>query len=311
MQRTLRHFLSDIDVSADEQLGILDQADAMKRNRNAYRDALAGRILGMIFQKSSTRTRVAFEAGIIQLGGQAIFLSSKDIQIGRGEPVSDTGGVLSRYLDIIMIRTFSHAVVEDLAKACTIPVINGLDDLVHPCQGLADLMTIRERRGTLAGQQLVYVGDGNNMAHTLMLAGALAGMHVRVISPAHYAPDSDVVAQARQTGQAHGSRIEISTNSQDVDGADAIYTDVWTSMGQEDEVELRRKAFAGYQVNKAMMARAKPDALFMHCMPAHRGEEVSAEVMDGPHAVALQQAENRLHVQKSLMLFLMQQAGKA
>lgn len=258
----------------------------------------------MIFQKSSTRTRVSFEAGIIQLGGQAVFLSSKDVQIGRGEPVTDTAGVLSRYLDLIMIRTFAHDEVLQLAQAATIPVINGLDDLCHPCQALADLMTIRERRGTLAGVQLAYVGDGNNMATSLLCAGALAGMHVRVVAPPNYQPDAQMLASARRVAtERHGS-VEATSDLSAVAGADVVYTDVWASMGQEDQAEIRKRDFAAYQVNAALMRRAKPDALFLHCMPAHRGEEVTAEVIDGPQSAIFDQAENRLHAQKALMTFL-------
>jgi ornithine carbamoyltransferase len=299
----VRHFLTDLDVSADEQMAVLDLALAMKKDPSHYRNILANKILGMIFQKSSTRTRVSFEAGIIQLGGQAIFLSHKDVQIGRGEPVKDTGGVLSRYLDILMIRTFSHTVVEELARASSVPVINGLDDRVHPCQGLADLLTIYEHKKILQGLHLAYVGDGNNMAHSLLLAGTLAGMQVTIVTPPGYAPLPEIVEQARSL-----SEVRVTTDLSGVEGADAVYTDVWASMGQEEEADARIPVFAPYQVNTAVMRRAKPDALFMHCMPAHRGEEVSAEVIDGPQAVVLDQAENRLHVQKALMAFLLQKA---
>jgi ornithine carbamoyltransferase len=302
----VRHFTIDFDITGAEQSAILDRACDMKARPDEYRSMLAGRVLAMIFQKSSTRTRVSFEAGMVQLGGHGIFLSARDIQMGRGEPISDTGQVLSRYCDVIMIRTFGHDEVETLAKHSRVPVINGLDDLVHPCQALADLMTLREVRGTVKGQQMVFVGDGNNVAHSLMLAGALAGTHTRVVCPKGYEPDPSIVSKATTLGQATGARIEV-THDLDggVEGADAIYTDVWTSMGQEDETAKRKKAFAGFEVNAAMMKRAKKDAIFLHCLPAHRGEEVTPEVIDGPQSRVFDQAENRLHAQKALMTFLM------
>jgi len=300
-----RHFLTDLDISSDEQTKILNRALEMKAKPKDFRRTLEGRVLGMIFQKSSTRTRVSFEAGMIQLGGHAIFLSSKDIQMGRGEPISDTGQVLSRYLDVIMIRTFGHAEVEQLAKSSRVPVINGLDDLLHPCQVLADLMTIRENKKKIAGQQLVYVGDGNNMAHSLMWGGARAGLNVRIISPPDYSPKPEVVERARKEATATGARIEVTTDLNAVEGADVIYTDVWASMGQEAEVEKRKVAFAGYTVDDKMMKKAKKDTIFLHCLPAHRGEEVAAEVIDGPQSRVIDEAENRLHAQKALMAFLL------
>lgn len=304
-----RHFLNDTDLSSAEQANLLDRAIEMKARPAEFRGALAGKVLAMIFQKSSTRTRVSFEAGMVQLGGHAIFLSPRDIQMGRGEPVSDTGQVLSRYCDAIMIRTFDHAEVESLAKHSRVPVINGLDDLLHPCQALADLMTLREARGTTKGQQLVFVGDGNNVAHSLMLAGALAGTHVRVVCPKGYEPNPDIVGQARKLGQTSGSRIEVTSDLTGLEGADAVYTDVWASMGQEEEAEKRKKAFDGYQVNAALMKRVKKDAIFLHCLPAHRGEEVSAEVIDGPQSRVFDQAENRMHAQKSLLVLLVKDAA--
>ena len=301
----VRHLVIDHDLSSEEQATVLERAADMKERPDEYRSALAGRVLAMIFQKSSTRTRVSFESGMVQLGGHAIFLSSRDIQMGRGEPISDTGQVLSRMCDAIMIRTFGHAEVETLAKHSRVPVVNGLDDLVHPCQALADLMTLRELRGTVKGQQLVFVGDGNNVAHSLMLAGAISGTHVRVVCPEGYLPDAALVAKARELAKPTGAKIDVVNDLAGVEGADAVYTDVWASMGQEEESEKRKRAFAGFEVNAALMKRAKKDAIFLHCLPAHRGEEVSAEVIDGPQSRVFDQAENRLHVQKALLTFLL------
>ncbi len=301
----LRHFVSDLDLSVSEHTQVIDLARKLKKDPKKYRYALDGKTLAMIFQKSSTRTRVSFESGMLQLGGHAIYLSAKDIQLGRGEPISDTGQVLSRYLDLIMIRTFGHDEVENLAKAATVPVINGLDDLLHPCQALADVQTIVEHKSTAKGQQLVFVGDGNNVANSLMLAGARHGMHVRVVAPNGYLPQPAIVELARKEAAATGARIEVTSDLAGVDGADVVYTDVWASMGQEAEANKRKEAFKGFIVDGALMARAKKDAIFMHCLPAHRGEEVGAEVIDGPQSVIFDEAENRLHAQKALMLFLM------
>lgn len=302
---TTRHFLSDLDLSSEEQALVLDRAADMKARPGDFRSALSGKVLAMIFQKSSTRTRVSFEAGMVQLGGHAIFLSPRDIQMGRGEPVSDTGTVLSRYCDAIMIRTFGHDEVETLAKASRVPVVNGLDDLLHPCQALADLQTMREQKGKLQGQQLVYVGDGNNVAHSLMLAGALAGVHTRIVCPKGFEPKAEIVAQAQKVGKGTQTRIDVAHELAAVEGADAVYTDVWASMGQEAEAERRKNAFAGWTVDKKLMQRAKKDAIFLHCLPAHRGEEVSAEVIDGAQSRVFDQAENRLHAQKALLTFLL------
>jgi len=300
----VRHFLCDTDLNAEEQALVLDRALAMKQDPKAHRTALAGRVLAMIFQKSSTRTRVSFEAGMVQLGGHAIFLSPRDIQMGRGEPVADTGRVLSRYCDAIMIRTFAHDEVVTLAANSRVPVVNGLDDLLHPCQALADLQTLREARGTAKGQSLVFVGDGNNVAHSLMLAGALAGTSVRIVCPKGYEPKSEIVKDAKAEAHKSGATIDVTHDLAGVDGADAVYTDVWASMGQEDEAQKRKEAFAGFEVNAKLMKRAKKDAIFLHCLPAHRGEEVAAEVIDGPQSRVFDQAENRLHAQKALLTFL-------
>lgn len=302
---TTRHFRTDLDLNPKEQDGVLNLALAMKKSPGEYRQALAGKVLGMIFTKSSTRTRVSFESGIIQLGGDAIFLNPQATQLGRGEPLSDTAQVLSRYLDIIMFRTFAHKDILELAEFSRVPVINGLDDVYHPCQVLADLMTIREHRGNLQGQRLVYVGDGNNMAHSLVLGGSQAGLSVDIVSPADYAPDAKIINQAQSIGQETGAVIRVLDSMDALKDADIVYTDVWASMGQEEEAKKRLADFSSYQVNEAAMAQAKSDAIFLHCLPAHRGEEVSAGVIDGSQSVVFDQAENRMHAQKALMLFLL------
>ncbi|MEI2463787.1 ornithine carbamoyltransferase [Niallia taxi] len=267
---------------------------------------LKGKTLGMIFEKSSTRTRVSFETGMFQLGGQALFLSSRDLQIGRGEPVSDTAKVLSQYVDAIMIRTFAHETVEELAEHATIPVINGLTDLHHPCQALADLLTILEVKGTLKGLKLAYIGDGNNVAHSLLIACAKVGMDVAVATPPSYAPNEEIVSLAKSFADASGSTISIVNDPiEAVTEADVIYADVWTSMGQEEENEQRLKDFAGFQVNKELVAHAKADYMFLHCLPAHREEEVTAEIIDGPNSYVFQEAGNRMHAQKALLVELL------
>ncbi|MGJ9459558.1 ornithine carbamoyltransferase [Oceanobacillus sp. CF4.6] len=303
-----RDFLTLADYTQNEINYLLDLADYIKKQKQegiAF-EPLKGKTLGMIFEKSSTRTRVSFEAGIYQLGGLGIFLSSKDIQIGRGEPISDTAQVLSSYLDGIMIRTFSQDTVEELAAYANIPVINGLTDLYHPCQVLADLQTIKEIKGKLKGMKVVYIGDGNNMAHSLMIGAAIMGMELVVSAPEGYQPDSVVTEKAIELANEHDAKIKIEKDpSIAVKDADVIYTDVWASMGQEEEQMKRELDFDGYEVNEALLAEAKSDVTFMHCLPAHRGEEVSAEVIDGKHSVVFQQAENRLHAQKALMTALM------
>jgi ornithine carbamoyltransferase len=267
---------------------------------------LKGKSLGMIFEKSSTRTRVSFEVGMYQLGGQALFLSPNDIQMGRGETIADTARTLSRYLDGIMIRTFAQETVEELARLATVPVINGLTDLHHPCQALADVFTIQEKKGTLKGLTLAYVGDGNNVANSLAQACVKTGMHFSIASPTGYELNPAIVEDVRAEASRTGSRVEISRDPyQAVKDADAVYTDVWASMGQEAEHAKRVKAFRGFQVNAQLMKAAKKGALVMHCMPAHRGEEISAEVIDGPQSVVFDEAENRLHMQKAIMEMLM------
>jgi ornithine carbamoyltransferase len=292
-----RDFLAIPDHSREELEGLLDLADAMKAGAYAGRP-LAGRTLAMLFAKSSTRTRVSFEVGTLQLGGHPIFLSSRDIQLGRGEPIRDTARVLSRYVDGIMIRTFSHAEVEELAAFSAVPVINGLTDLLHPCQVMADLMTVRESFGRdLAGRSVAWVGDGNNMANSWLNAAYRFGFELRLAVPRGYEPDPAILERARAAAPVRLT----SDPCEAVRGADVVNTDVWASMGQEAEVRERARAFAGYRVDEELMALASPDAIFLHCLPAHRGEEVTAEVLEGPRSRVFDQAENRLHVQKAIM----------
>lgn len=267
---------------------------------------LKGKTLGMIFTKSSTRTRVSFEVGMSQLGGSAIFLSSNDIQLGRGESIYDTANVLSRYLDGIMIRTFEHQDVIDLAKYASIPVINGLTGLLHPCQVLADLQTIYEHKGKLSGLKLAYLGDGNNMAHSLLYGCAKVGMDIAVATPAQYACDGEIIENAKSDAKQTGSNILITTDpSEAVAKADVVCTDTWVSMGQESEKAARVKIFAPYQVNDELFAKADSDAIFIHCLPAYRGYEVTESIIDGPGSVIFDEAENRLHAQKAIMATLM------
>ena len=301
-----RHLISIHDLEAAEVAGIFRLAADAKAHPERYRAALAGKSLGMIFEKSSTRTRVSFEAGMAQMGGQALFLSSRDIQLGRGEPIRDTAQVLSRYVDGIMARTFAHQTVTDLARYGSVPIINGLTDDLHPCQALADYFTLQEIFGDLRGRKIAYVGDGNNMAHSLLFGAAKVGMDIAVASPAGYQVKPHYAELARQDARAAGTRIELTADPRAaVAGASAVYTDVWASMGQEGEAEVRLRAFHGYIVDEALMAAARPDAVFLHCLPAHRGEEVSAGVADGPQSRIFDEAENRLHVQKAVLLWLM------
>ncbi len=303
-----RDFLSIHDFTTEEIYRFLDLADALKakQKRGEEHRILQGKTLGMIFQKASTRTRVSFETGMWQLGGYALFLSAGDLQIGRGEPVADTARVLSRYVDGIMIRTYAHDDVLQLAKYADIPVINGLTDLLHPCQVMADLMTAREYKKELKGLKLAYIGDGNNMAHELMFGGAKVGMHVSIASPAGYKPLDAVVGQAREDAKLTGARIEVVDDPFDAAaGADVLYTDVWASMGHEQEQIKRAAVFKAYQINAALMKVAARDAMVMHCLPAHRGEEITAEVMEGPQSAIFDEAENRLHAQKAIMALLM------
>ena len=268
-----------------------------------------GKTLAMMFSKASTRTRVSFETGFHQLGGHAIYLNDRDSQIGRGEPIRDTARVLSRMVDGIMIRTFSHDSVIELAEYASIPVINGLTDLLHPCQALTDLLTIEEQLGSLKGRKLVYVGDGNNMAHSLMYACAKVGMDMVCASPKGYQPDPMVLKQAQEDAVQTGCTISVEEDiAKAVKGADVLYTDVWTSMGQEAEREIRLKALHDYQINSELLKAANPGAIVLHCLPAHRGEEITEEVLEGPQSLVWDQAENRLHTQKAIMVLLMSDA---
>ena len=299
----MKHLLKLGDLSKEEILDLLGLADQLKfeRKNDIPHPLLTGKTLGMIFQKSSTRTRVSFEAGMYQLGGNALFLSSRDLQIGRGEPVQDTARVLSRYLDAIMIRTYEQSEVEDLARYGSIPIINGLTDYAHPCQVLADLQTIREYKGTLAGRKLAFIGDGNNMANSLIVGGIKTGMSVAIGCPRGYEPDADIVKWAHENGDLTVTD-DIFAAARD---ADAVYTDVWASMGMEDEAEKRRRDFAGYCVDMKVMGEAKPDAIVLHCLPAHRGEEITDEVIEKYAASIFDEAENRLHAQKAVLVRVM------
>jgi ornithine carbamoyltransferase len=299
-----RSFTRVADWRREELLEVLDLADELKRLQQAREEhhLLPGRTLGMIFQKPSTRTRVSFEVGIYQLGGTALYLSAGDLQLGRGETIKDTAHVLSRYLDAIMIRTFKQSDVEELAEHASIPVINGLTDSAHPCQALADVMTIRERFGRLEGLKVVYLGDGNNVCASLMVACAKLGMHFVAATPAGYSPPQDVVQIAREAG---GSVELVEDPRAAADGADVLYTDVWTSMGQEEERERRLRDLAGYGIDAELVARAGDDAIVLHCLPAHYGEEITEEVLYGPRSAVWDEAENRLHAQKALMALVM------
>ncbi|RJX36966.1 ornithine carbamoyltransferase [Paenibacillus pinisoli] len=303
-----RDFLMLVDFTKEELHYLINLAIDLKQKQKAgeTHHILKGKTLGMIFEKSSTRTRVSFEVGMYQLGGQGLFLSSNDLQIGRGETIWDTAQTLSRYLDGIMIRTFAHRKVVELARGATIPVINGLTDLSHPCQALADFQTIYEKKGTLEGLKMAYIGDGNNMAHSLMMGAAKLGMHMSIATPEGYEPDSDLVRQTQANAAETGSRLVICHDPKEaVADADIIYTDVWASMGQEAEQKEREVAFANFQVNDELAKYAKKDFQFMHCLPAHRGEEVSESVIDGAQSIIFDQAENRLHAQKAIMAAIM------
>ena len=303
------HFLSLKDWSREEIELLFELSAAIKSNPEGYTSALAGKSLGMIFQKPSTRTRVSFEVGMFQLGGQALFLGSNDIQLHRGETIADTARVLSRYVHGIMARVFAHQDILDLARHGSVPVINGLSDLLHPCQALADYFTLRERRGDLTGLRMAYVGDGNNVAHELMFGAVKLGMQFAIACPRGYEPNPLIYKSAVREAQKLGSPLPEVTSDplEAVGGADAVYTDVWTSMGQETESKKRLAAFQGFQVTPEMMAVGAPEAVFMHCLPAHRGEEVAADVIDGPQSVVFDEAENRLHVQKAILVTLMGQ----
>ena len=296
----MKHLLKLMDLSTEEINEILDTADRLKseKKNGITHHILKGKTLGMIFEKSSTRTRVSFEVGMYDLGGTALFLSSRDLQIGRGEPVQDTARVLSRYLDGIMIRTFDQEEVESLASCGQIPVINGLTDYCHPCQVLADLMTIREHKGTISGKKLCYIGDGNNMTNSLIVGGIKMGMEVSVACPKGYTPDAEIMKWAEATGKftCTDNVLEAAKD------ADVLYTDVWASMGQEDEAAMRKEIFKGYQINREVMNVAAKDAMVLHCLPAHREEEITAEVFEEHAAEIFDEAENRLHAQKAVLV---------
>ena len=301
-----RHLLSSHDLDADQQERLLTRAAALREQRRLGRlpSLLAGRQVALLFEKPSLRTRVTFDVGVTLLGGHAVYLGPDEVGIGRRETATDVGRNLSRWVDAIVMRTFAHDTLVELASAASVPVVNALSDREHPCQALADLLTLRQHLGGIRGRTLAFVGDGNNVCHSLLLAGALGGMHLRVTTPPGYEPDPQVVSTAAQDAEQVGGSIELfSTPAGAVSGADAIYTDTWTSMGAEAEADLRRLRFAGFRVDAALIAHA-PDALVMHCLPAHRGEEITDEVLDGPRCVVLDQAENRLYVQQALLVEL-------
>lgn len=299
----MKHLLKLADLSSEEIFGILNLADQLKyeRKNNIAHQHLKGKKLGMIFSKSSTRTRVSFEVGMNELGGYALFLSDRDLQLGRGEPIKDTARVLSRYLDGIMIRTFAQKDVEDLAEYGSIPIINGLTDYCHPCQVLADLMTIREYKGSFKGLKLCFVGDGNNMANSLIVGGIKMGMEVAVACPENYRPDAGIIKWA----ETNGKLLITSDMKKAATGADVLYTDVWASMGQEGEKKEREKVFKNYCVNADLMSVAKTDAMVLHCLPAHRGEEITGDVFESHAEEIFDEAENRLHAQKAVLVKLL------
>ncbi len=300
----VRHLTNTINLSPMEIRDLFELTDDIKRNKRRYSEKLKGKKLSMIFEKHSTRTRVSFEVAMYELGGHALFLSKNDIQLGRGETIEDTARVLSRYTDGITIRTFEQEKVERLASASSVPVINALSDRFHPCQALADFFTIWEKKGKVKGIKFAYVGDGNNVANSLLLVGSKLGVHIWIASPEGYEPDEDVVKTAEKEAKQTGGSVNIVNDPRKaVENADVVYTDVWASMGQESEAEERKKVFAPYQVNSDLVSLASPDYFFMHCLPAHRGEEVVDEVIDDErHSIVWDEAENRLHIQKAILL---------
>lgn len=299
-----RDVLTLLDFTSEEVKNLIELAGQLKQDQqqNNSTPLLAGKSLGMIFENASTRTRVSFEVGMTQLGGHALFLSPRDLQIGRGEPVKDTANVLSRYVDGIMIRTNSHEMVEELATHADVPVINALTDLYHPCQALADVLTIKEHKGKLEGLKAVFIGDGNNVAHSLMIACAKVGIDGVIAVPKGYEPDAEVWEEMKKVAEENNTSMELMNSPQEaIKNADVVYTDVWASMGFEEEQKKREEAFTGFQINESMCSHAKEDFIFMHCLPAHRGEEVSEEIIDGVHSVVYDEAENRLHIQKAIL----------
>jgi ornithine carbamoyltransferase len=298
-----RDFLSLHDITISEMEALLRLAEEVKAHPETYTVALQGKMAALIFEKPSLRTRVTFEVGFEQMGGHAVYLAPGDIGLGKRESVKDVARNLSRWVNVLIVRTFSQKLLEELAFAAAVPIINALTDLLHPCQAIADLLTLQEAKGKLKGLRLVYVGDGNNVALSLAHAAGKVGMHFAIACPAGYEPNPDILTEARADAASTGAEITVVNDPKDVlPHADAVYTDVWTSMDQENENAQRQTAFAGFQVNRALMDLAPADALFLHCLPAHRGEEVSDEVLDGPHSVALEQAENRLHAHKAILL---------
>jgi ornithine carbamoyltransferase len=308
-----RHFLRDDDLTPAEQAEVLDLALRLKADRYAERPLEGPGTVAVFFDKTSTRTRVSFSVGIADLGGVPLVISSNESQLGGKESIADTARVLERMVEAIVWRTFAQTGLEEMAAGTRVPVVNALSDDFHPCQLLADLLTVRERFGSLAGRSLAYVGDGaNNMAHSYLLAGATAGMHVRIGAPADYAPRADLVEDARRIAAGTGGSVLVTTEPREaVDGADVVTTDTWVSMGQEDEKAARLEVFGGYRVDEALMAHAAPEAVFLHCLPAYRGYEVDAAVIDGPQSVVWDEAENRLHAQKALLVWLLAQQGAA
>lgn len=301
-----RDFLSVDDLSPQELAQLLDRAAAVKADPSATADLLRGKQVALIFEKPSTRTRVSFEVAVTSMGGQAVVLRGDELQLGRGETIEDTGRVLARYVDAIVVRTFGQDRLERLADSANVPVVNALSDFEHPCQCLADLQTVREKRADLSTTKLAYLGDGNNVAHSLMFGGALAGMEVTVACPTGYEPFPQVLERSQEIGGETGGRVSVTNDPrQAAAGADVLYTDVWTSMGQEGDEERRRESFGPYQVTEDLISLAKDDVVVMHCLPAHRGEEIAPDVMDGPRAVVWDQAENRLHAQKALLAWLL------
>ena len=303
-----KNLVSINDLSREEVTQILETAEIIKLRHysNEEQPLLKGKVLGMIFQKPSLRTRVSFETGMIQLGGQAIYLGPNDIKLGQREATKDIAQVLSRYVSGIMARTFSHEIMLELAKYSSVPVINGLSELLHPCQVLGDLLTIKEKKGRLSNLKLAYIGDGNNVAHSLLFGAVKVGMNIVLATPPGYEPKSEIVDIAKEDAKGINSKIKIIHDPKKaIDGADVIYTDVWTSMGFEKESEIRKDVFKPYQINQDLVNKAKDDVIILHCLPAHRGEEITDEVIDGPHSVVIDQAENRLHAQKGILALLL------
>ena len=298
-----KDFLTVLDLSPNEFNGLIKRSIELKSGVDANKCPLIGKSIGLLFEKSSTRTRVSLEVGVYQLGGQSIYMNPKEIQIGRGETIHDSAKVLSRYLNGIIIRTYSHNTLTEFASYASIPVVNGLSDLHHPCQALADLMTVYEKKGKLKGLRLAFIGDGNNVAHSLIEAASLTGMHIILACPKGYEPDPDVLEKARTSSS--GQITVIREPAEAAANADVVYTDVWVSMGQEKDAARKKRKFRKYQINGELLSHAKKDALVLHCMPAHRGEEITDEVMDSPQSAVFDQAENRLHTQKALLEFLL------